>query len=88
MIDRSRVLQIAQRNAASQGYVDYKDFIALRPQDEPGGHWLRPVKKILLDEGYTCHEARFKSKWWGICSYTQGRTHFHYHKKIQGCSTS
>lgn len=77
MVDKSKVLQIAQRKIANQGFVDYNDFIELRPKDKAGGHWLQEVKKILLDAGYKCHEARHKRDWRGTCSYRESRTHFH-----------
>ena len=46
MVDKSKVLQIAQRKIANQGFVDYNDFIELRPKDKAGGHWLQEVKKF------------------------------------------
>jgi hypothetical protein len=77
MVNKERILQIAQKAKSSKGFFDYRDFIELRPIDEPGGHWLRPIKKLLLDAGFQCHEIRFRAKWWGKCGYRENRTHFH-----------
>jgi hypothetical protein len=77
MIDKQEVLQIAQNNVSAKGYVDYRDFLGLRPVNEPGGQWLHQVKKFLLDSGFKCHEIRYRDRWWGKCSYRDNRTHFH-----------
>jgi len=77
MVDKARVLEIAKRKTMLSGYVDYKDFIELRPLDDVTSFWLKPIKTSLLENGYQCHEKNHNDQWWGKCGYTKKRTHFH-----------
>ena len=77
MIDKTNVLRTARNIISSKGFTDYRDFLVFRPVNEPGGQWLRLIKKYLLDAGFTCHEIRYKDQWWGKCNYRENRTHFH-----------
>ena len=56
--------------------VTYDDFHMLRPTSEVGGRWLHTLKKILVSNGRTVHEARNKIVW-GDCRYRGSKTHFH-----------
>ena len=72
MINENQVLQIAKRKPTP---VVYKDFEALQPLHLEGYHYLRVVKKHLLNNGYICHEQKCKSKW--DCDFDDWHTHFH-----------
>jgi hypothetical protein len=76
-VNKDRVLEIAHKARSLKGFCDYRDFMELRPIDEPGGHYLRKIKAVLLDAGFKCHEMRCRARWWGKCGYRESRTHFH-----------
>ncbi len=73
MVDRTRVLRIA---ASIPGSIVYDHFAQLRPPGHSDSFWLYPIKNILLQNGYICHEARKRDEW-GKCGYSGLKTHFH-----------
>lgn len=75
-----RVLQIA--GALTRPAI-YNDFRGLRPPNQAGGYYLFRVKRVLLQNGYVCHEARNVGRWG--CNFARrwardlggNKTHFH-----------
>jgi len=77
VIDTTKVLEIAEFETRGGSAVPYPPFYILKPPDEEGWHFLFKVKRILLDNGYVCHERRHLGEWWNLCGYKEKKTHFH-----------
>ena len=78
----NQVLQIAQKKV---GVIVYHDFDRLNPK--PGDvHFIIPIKKYLISNGYTCHVLR-RSRTWD-CKYYGQYTHFHHPRSDNGAGYS
>jgi len=69
-------LAIGRNQTRKVGYVVFDDFAPLKPANQSGGFWLKPLKAFLLAHGFQCHEAGRRSQW-GACGYYGTCTHFH-----------
>lgn len=80
-VDTKKILEVAESKCQQEGAVDLLDFLESRLVRTSFD--LFKVKKVLLANGYECHERRAINDWQDWCGYQKNRTHFHRQTDLQ-----